>query len=854
MNIQNQKKINILKNKKRFNSKIENFIVFKIIYSLLFFTLLFFLFNLQFFEAEDFKNKERVQGQRRILKPGMRGNITDRNGKLLIGNKPEFSAVIHLDQLKSEIFKEKIKLKKFAFELRKSISEQDDRSLSYLLQKCLEYPFINDRKIKLLGSFDPIQNDIPKVILGNHRIPVNYERNGNWISLIYQKNQTIKPTIKIFNVRSEINVDVAGLFSTLFFNHRDNNFYSYKVNKLEEYNFKTNAFSLGWEARYSVVNKYLKRVSTLLGKNFQLSMSKLKNHWNKRLVLPMELVGGLKANEYALLIEGIEINSPIQVQSSSIRHYPGKDLASHVLGYVGSGYEADTVGLTGNDLATFEIKGKKGKSGIEKHFDDHLRGKDGSEIWRINPIGLRYDLVHKQMSGKGRAIQLSIDRDIQKVAEDSLKNMSKKVSSHRSLPDTTWKKTLERRTKKELIKVNENQISPEILLSAFKFAPFPIGAKEATTVAGFQGTEEDAEKLLRLLYSKGVLEKDQADENGYIISPPPPPPGAAVILNVKTGEILALASIPNYDLEHLSPRISQRTYDKIERQEAWLPRAWHPGYSPASPFKLVTAVAGLRSKVVDPDEELICEGIYKGMICHCYPGKHGAMDLRNAESQSCNVYFFQLAERLGERALIAEAKSFGMDHTPDIELPRLRNSPNVPDPNWKQQQVGENWALEDTFNVAIGQGGLRQSPLQMACFAAALSRNEKRFHPTLLKSHKTLQKSAPIGISDYEYKAIIDGMVLATTKGTAKRCRIEGIDVAGKTGTAQWRNHNMKLSLAWFIGFAPVEKPEVAIAVLIEGVIPQDHIQGGLTAAPVAKDILQAYFNKQKVNLTNSLN
>jgi penicillin-binding protein 2 len=119
-----------------------------------------------------------------------------------------------------------------------------------------------------------------------------------------------------------------------------------------------------------------------------------------------------------------------------------------VLGYVGSGYEANTFGLTGNDLATFEIKGKKGKSGIEKHFDDHLRGKDGSEIWRINPIGLRYDLVHKQMSGKGRAIQLSIDRDIQKVAEDSLKNMSKKVSSYRSLPDTTWKKTLERRTQK----------------------------------------------------------------------------------------------------------------------------------------------------------------------------------------------------------------------------------------------------------------------------------------------------------------------------------------------------------------------------------------------------------------------
>ena len=104
--IQKLKKFNVLKNKKKYNSKIENFILFKTIYSLLFLALLFFLFNLQFFKTEDFKNKERVQGQRRILKPGTRGNITVRNGKLLIGNKHEFSAVIHLDQLKNEIFKE----------------------------------------------------------------------------------------------------------------------------------------------------------------------------------------------------------------------------------------------------------------------------------------------------------------------------------------------------------------------------------------------------------------------------------------------------------------------------------------------------------------------------------------------------------------------------------------------------------------------------------------------------------------------------------------------------------------------------------------------------------------------------
>ena len=109
--------------------------------------------------------------------------------------------------------------------------------------------------------------------------------------------------------------------------------------------------------------------------------------------------------------------------------------------------------------------------------------------------------------------------------------------------------------------------------------------------------------------------------------------------------------------------------------------------------------------------------------------------------------------------------------------------------------------------------------------------------------------SDPIGLTAKDMSAIVNGMHDATIKGTAKRCKVEGIEIAGKTGTAQWRNHNMQLNLAWFIGFAPVKNPEVAIAVLVEGIIPQDQIQGGLTATPVARDILQAYFDKQKLKL-----
>ena len=94
-------------------------------------------------------------------------------------------------------------------------------------------------------------------------------------------------------------------------------------------------------------------------------------------------------------------------------------------------------------------------------------------------------------------------------------------------------------------------------------------------------------------------------------------------------------------------------------------------------------------------------------------------------------------------------------------------------------------------------------------------------------------------------------MKLATTEGTARRCQIEGIPIAGKTGTGQWRNHNMKLTLAWFVGFAPADSPKVAISVLIEGVIPQDEVQGGLTATPIARDLLAAYFAKYPDSLSS---
>ena len=232
------------------------------------------------------------------------------------------------------------------------------------------------------------------------------------------------------------------------------------------------------------------------------------------------------------------------------------------------------------------------------------------------------------------------------------------------------------------------------------------------------------------------------------------------------------------------------------------------------------------------------------MKCHVYPGQHGALNLHNAISQSCNVYFFRSAEKIVIMCLLMKQKKVGMDKKPDLCLPTLRDIPILPDPKWKKEHIGINWTMEDTFNISIGQGGLRQSPLQMASFVAKLATNQKDFEPKLILDQKQNRFSDELLISSDQRQEIIDGMILATREGTARRCQIQGIEIAGKTGTGQWRNHNMKLNLAWFVGFAPAESPKVAIAVLVEGVIPQDQVQGGLTATPIAKDILSAYFSK----------
>ncbi len=848
--------------------------VFKALFSVLFLVLIYFLLVRQVFETETFEERERKQGQRRILRPGARGDVLDRNGRLLIGNKAHFSAVLQLEFLKNEIWEEIISLRDLSLSLKGELRNLPDPTFEQLVRHCMSNEFVRNRGIVITGKAAEagIGTERVRLFFQEERVTVNQTPKGFWHCLLSESETEEGIPLKVEGAQGPLKLCVAGLFTGNLYLHKDGR-YRLNEEKTEKNGFSFTDFlvqedsepkfgsstikltddagrskvytSIEWEARYAVMMKYQDLANRLTGREKTVSFEKLKSHWRRNPIFPLEISGNLSPEEYAKLIDGLDPDSPLQVSSQAVRHYPMGELASHVLGHVGSGYKADADGLAGKDLGTFEIKGKKGKEGIEVYFDSLLRGKDGVDIWRINPGGLRFDQVERVAAKKGSTVKLSIDSDLQSIAEEALQKMSNRVRNHRILPDADWIKTIEKRTRRELMKANEKALSPDLLLNSFKDAPFPLNGRQASTVAGFKGTVEDAERLLRLLYVRGVLAKPKPEVDEYVLAPPPPPPGAAVLIHLKSREVLVLASKPNYNLQDFSPSLSQSAFDRIQRREAWLPRALNFGYAPASPFKLITAMSGFRSGTIDPEEKLLCEGIHKGMICHVHPGTHGELTFREAVARSCNVYFFRIAERIGHVNLIAEARRLNMHTSPSVQLPSPPGSPIVPDPDWKKKALGVGWTLEDTFNISIGQGGLRQSPLQMACMIAKLASNNLSFQPSILyQDKKRSDVSTPLGITEEDRLTIIDGMYLATTEGTAHRGKIEGIDVAGKTGTGQWRNHNMKLNLAWFVGFAPLDNPEVAIAVLIEGIIPQDKIQGGLTATPVARDILKAYFEK----------
>lgn len=589
----------------------------------------------QLIRSAAYSERERLQNQRRVLVPGPRGDIYDREGTLLVGNRPRFAAVL----------------------------------------------FLSDPEIRR-------------------------EFRSEYIRLVRDLR--------------EREVSLAG---------RD----------------------LETEARVAVIGVYLDQLNTILNRGASIDSRKLSRHFAQQPLLPFTILDDLEPEEFALLIEQIPVESPIQVYSSPTRYYPYGSSAAHTLGYVVSGLDLPESDLPGKDLTTFVSKGTFGRNGLERAFDTHLQGETGGEIWIVDPSGFQVERIRRDLPVQGNPLNSSLDIDLQTVGETA------------------------------------------------------FGDRQ----------------------------------------------GALVALDVRTGEVLAMVSKPDYDLNDLTPYISNEVFARINEEGAWLNRAAQGLYPPGSIFKVITALAGLRAGVITPESTTLCTGSYRvggrRFPCHNRRG-HGEVNLQDALRVSCNVFFYQYGLETGIDRISAEARLFGLDQQTGIEIPSEASAMIVPSKAWKMEHQNMPWFPGDTANTSIGQGFFRVTPLQMACIAASLARNQTRTRPTLLRrlpeEVSAVPVGQPIGLDPDLYGLVIEGMEQAAQIGTARLARIPGIRLAAKTGTAQVRTPDGTLELAWFMAFGPIEEPEIAIALVVVGEEPDESNGGGLVAGPIAREVLQRYFDK----------
>jgi penicillin-binding protein 2 len=331
---------------------------------------------------------------------------------------------------------------------------------------------------------------------------------------------------------------------------------------------------------------------------------------------------------------------------------------------------------------------------------------------------------------------------------------------------------------------------------------------------------------------------------------PPEVRGAAVLLDVRSGEVLAMASAPGFDVNLFSGSLSRDEWRDLTRaSRPLLNRALQASYPPGSVFKPLTQYAALAEGLTTPDAMRgPCFGGHKfgNRVFHCWKRSgHGKVDARTAMAQSCDVYFYEIAPGLGVDGIARYGRHFRVAERTGIDLPDERQG-LIADPAYYDERFGKkNWSPGVALNLVIGQGEIQLTPIELAQFTGVLATGGRRVHPHLLKSlgHEErvrrygnpTQDLRPeeIPLDPASLDVVRDGMRRAVETGTAVNASLPGVSVVGKTGTSQ----NPGFDHALFVAYAPAEDPEVAVAVVLEN---RGH--GGSVAAPVARRILARYF------------
>jgi|CXWL01.1.fsa_nt_gi penicillin-binding protein 2 len=340
--------------------------------------------------------------------------------------------------------------------------------------------------------------------------------------------------------------------------------------------------------------------------------------------------------------------------------------------------------------------------------------------------------------------------------------------------------------------------------------------------------------------------------------------GAIVALDPRTGDVLAMASRPGFDPNILSRELTPKQWAEIVQDEGrpLNNRASQGQYPPGSVFKVMMAAAALESRTVTPSTTIHCNGGYQfgRRLYHDWKaGGHGSVDLRQALVQSCDVYFYTVGQRMGIETMASFAHQFGLGEETGIELPSERIG-IIPSEAWKRKAKNEAWLPGETISASIGQGYVNVTPLQMASLIGTVANDGVMFRPRLVQAvmdratgelqQRTAVPKRTLKLRPEILPLIKDALAGVVQEGTATRAKSALVTIAGKTGTAQmtalrtgpekdipkkFRDH------AWFVAFAPVDAPTIAVAVLGE------HMgHGGSASAPLAKELIETYV---KLNL-----
>lgn len=482
----------------------------------------------------------------------------------------------------------------------------------------------------------------------------------------------------------------------------------------------------------------LLKISSLVKFDKEMAAKALKKHL--RSFEPLEIIDNISKDD-ALKISSRAFDIPgLIIQAKPIRYYPNSNLASHLLGYIGPITREEF-----REKRGYLIDDKIGKSGVEREYEDFLKGNIGGDIIETDVSGRTGRILGKQEAIPGCNLYLTIDKNLQEVAE-------------------------------------------------------------------------------RVLYKNGAI----------------------VAISPKTGEILALVSKPNFNPNVFLKPLSKMDVKKTITNPSYplANRAIQFRYPPGSLFKIIDAYLGLENDIIKMDEYIECKGRFKmgNRNFFCFRKEsHGNVNIISAISLSCNIYFYRLGLKIGEERLIQGAKLFGLSDVTGIDLP-YEIKGNVPSSSWKEQIFKTRWFLGDTINLSIGQGYILATPIEMALVMCGIANSGNIFKPYIVKyieypNKKIIKKPVlkkRIKMSQKTKEILDRALEEVVISGTGRGGYIPSIRIAGKTGTAQnpqGKDH------AWFLCYAPVENPQIVVAVLVE-----HGGQGGIEAAPVARKVLEAFF------------